>query len=673
LLESGAVAVGDTIGYTGPYGSLRARDTDHPALMLAGGSGMAPILSLLREFARQGCGRPIRFFYGARTEEDLFHLDEIARIGEQLPDFAFIPVTERFVHEAVDEWLGSVSGEFVGPDVYMCGPPPMVEATESVLIDAHKLDEQRIYIDKFTVSADATESPTGSAAAPPVKTVVDVQSPADDDVHRSFGWYTPRKRRASLYEDVTVDTQPSILRHMRRGWPVSFEDGRGTWNENSTLLQSTDWYDFRDPGEQWERPFYQAGNATEQQIDNAMRSAIEEGLLDDFHPEWVEFLRGFLQIPAYYEHGLWFALATIARDCLSDSVATVVALQASMKQRAAQSIVLYAMDLEEHHGEFPIEAARQAFMEDAEWQPIRRFLERLAATHDWGEVIVATNLCLEPIVGTLIRRELGTRAAAANGDTITPVLARVETQEWEWARAWTIGLMRFLLDDPTHGEHNRATISAWTEDWLPLALEAALALVPVAHRIPTGIDVEQALERLRAYAASVFVDAGLPELSSLVGLEPPVTVPEPMVASNGAPTRRVRTGRPKRGVRTPTGIAANGSDTDVPRTKSDGEAPAETYDFVGIVMAKSAEGDAVAEILGRREDINVIEQPAFWDIRAKDRLTIPYADVSEQLGYEIDAYSIQHEMSTHYGRMVATDDALMLFSDPTEAMQYLMS
>jgi hypothetical protein len=52
---------------------------------------------------------------------------------------------------------------------------------------------------------------------------------------------------------------------------------------------------------------------------------------------------------------------------------------------------------------------------------------------------------------------------------------------------------------------------------------------------------------------------------------------------------------------------------------------------------------------------------------------IPYDEVSEQLGYEIDAYSIQHEMSTHYGRMVAGDEALMLFSDPTEAMQYLMS
>jgi hypothetical protein len=559
----------------------------------------------------------------------------------------------------------------------MCGPPPMVEAAEGVLIDTHKLDEQRVYIDKFTVSADASGASEASdgVGAPPVKKFESsspASSSAEDEIHRSFGWYTPRKRRASLYEDVTVDTQPSVHRHVSRGWPVSFEDGRGTWNDGSTKLRSSDWFDFRDPSEQWERPFYQAGTAAEQQIEGALRSAAAQGLVDDFDPQWVEFMREFLQIPAYVEHGLWFALATIARDCLSDSVATVVALQASMKQRAAQSIVLYAMDLEDHHGPFPIESARRSFLEDPEWQPTRRYLERLAATHDWGEVIVAANLCLEPIVVTLIRRELGTRAAAANGDTVTPVLARAETQEWEWARTWTVALTQFLLDDPAHGETNRETISGWIADWLPDAVEAAMALIPVAERIPRGIDVVQAMERLRVYAADLLTDAGLPELTALVGIEAPV----PASVANGTPTRRVRSG-PTRRSRAAPGIASNVSATDrpqaIPKTKPDDEALAETYDFVGIVMAKSAEGDAVAEILGQRDDIEVHEQPAFWDIRAKNRLEIPYADISEQLGYEIDAYSIQHEMSTHYGRLVATDEALMLFSDPTEAMQYLMS
>jgi propane monooxygenase coupling protein len=98
-----------------------------------------------------------------------------------------------------------------------------------------------------------------------------------------------------------------------------------------------------------------------------------------------------------------------------------------------------------------------------------------------------------------------------------------------------------------------------------------------------------------------------------------------------------------------------------------------SFDYVGIVMAKSAEGDAVAAFMARSDGVEVREQPAFWDIRSRDRLVISYREISEEVGYQIDAYSIQHEMSTHYGRMVATDDALMLFSDPTEAMEHLLS
>jgi propane 2-monooxygenase small subunit len=81
---------------------------------------------------------------------------------------------------------------------------------------------------------------------------------------------------------------------------------------------------------------------------------------------------------AFVEHGLWFALATIGRACLSDTIATCVCLQAAMKQRSAQAIVLLAMDLEREFGPFPVDAAREAFLREPRWQPTRRYLERLA-------------------------------------------------------------------------------------------------------------------------------------------------------------------------------------------------------------------------------------------------------------------------------------------------------
>ncbi len=651
LLDRGAITPGQELGFTGPYGSLRARGGEAPVLMIAGGSGMAPVLALLRQFAAEGCARPIRFFYGARTEADLFHLDEIARIGERLADFVFTPVTDRFVHEAVDAFLAG--GDLAVPDVYMCGPPPMLEACEDMLLGTHRLDERRIFQDRFTTSADAATPAAGTGAAPPAKRVSETGTAAQDDAHREFAWFTPAKRRATLYEDVTIDTQPSVHRHLRRGWPVRFADGRGAWDDRSTALRHTDWFAFRDPGEQWERTYYQVGSAYEQQLEGAMKAGIEEGLIDDFHPEWVAFLREVLQLPAFLEHGLWFATAVAARDGLSDSLSTCLALQAAMKQRSAQAIVLYAMDLEAFHGEFSIKDARTRWMEDPVWQPLRAYVERLAATTDWCELIIAANVLLEPLAGTLLRRELGTRAAAANGDTLTPTLARVATQEWEWIRGWTVAFCRFVLADPVNGAANRAQIDAWLADWQPQALNATLALRPLAARVPGAINVDGAVAEITAYAQRMLEDCGL-SVADGGPARPP-----------SGQRRRVRTGPTRR---------ARVADPEVAPAPVASEPAAEgTYDFVGIVMAKSAEGDAVAAVMGRRDGVDVHEHAAFWDVRAKDRLVIPYDEVSEQLGYEIDSYSIQHEMSTHYGRMVATDDALMLFSDPTEALGFLMA
>lgn len=113
------------------------------------------------------------------------------------------------------------------------------------------------------------------------------------------------------------------------------------------------------------------------------------------------------------------------------------------------------------------------------------------------------------------------------------------------------------------------------------------------------------------------------------------------------------------------------SEQGFPTAEGDEQA-AGSYDYVGVVMSRSEEGDAVAAVMARKPGVEVIAQPAFWDVRAKDRMVIEYDEVEEELGFEVDGYAIQHEMSTHYGRLVATDDALMLFSDPLEAMEHLM-
>jgi propane monooxygenase reductase subunit len=160
ILEAG-IDPGAEIGFTGPYGSFRLAQTDRDVLMVAGGSGMAPVLALLRELADQASDRKIRFFYGARTSEDLFNRDLIEELGSRLENFHYTEVLSEpdggewtgatgYVHEAAAQALAA--GEVEQPEVYTCGPPPMVDALVDVLTSVHGVSETDIYYDKFTTA-----------------------------------------------------------------------------------------------------------------------------------------------------------------------------------------------------------------------------------------------------------------------------------------------------------------------------------------------------------------------------------------------------------------------------------------------------------------------------------------------------------------------------------------
>jgi propane monooxygenase reductase subunit len=157
----GSIDVGASVRLKGPYGScFRREEHEGPMILVGGGSGMSPLLSILRDQVASSEDRPIRFFYGARTQADLFYRDEIEALGSKLGDFAFIPALSHaeddaewqgekgFVHEVLQRHLGALDLDD-GADAYACGPPPMIDAVLPIL-QIGGLEGDRIYFDKFT-------------------------------------------------------------------------------------------------------------------------------------------------------------------------------------------------------------------------------------------------------------------------------------------------------------------------------------------------------------------------------------------------------------------------------------------------------------------------------------------------------------------------------------------
>jgi hypothetical protein len=95
----------------------------------------------------------------------------------------------------------------------------------------------------------------------------------------------------------------------------------------------------------------------------------------------------------------------------------------------------------------------------------------------------------------------------------------------------------------------------------------------------------------------------------------------------------------------------------------------QTFDYVGIAIARSVDGDALAEAMEDVEGVEVVPQQSYWEIKARERLRLDFDQLSEATGLDVDSELIQVLMSTYYGRIVNTDDAILLFHDPIEAME----
>lgn len=153
---------GDPLALKGPYGTCFRRDDPAGAMLLiGGGSGLAPLWSILNDHIENGDRRrPVLFFYGARAERDLFYLDKIAAIQAKCPQVRFVPALSHladgaawageqgFIHEVLGRYLqeGAPAGEL---EAYTCGPPPMIDAVLPVL-ERNRVRPERIHVDRFT-------------------------------------------------------------------------------------------------------------------------------------------------------------------------------------------------------------------------------------------------------------------------------------------------------------------------------------------------------------------------------------------------------------------------------------------------------------------------------------------------------------------------------------------
>ncbi len=150
------VAAGTAVDVTGPLGSFYLRDVHRPVLMLAGGTGLAPFLSMLQVLESHSALPPIHLVYGVTRDADLVMVDALEALAARIPGFAFTTVVadEASSHPRkgwVTQHLPEGCLNEGDVDVYLCGPPPMVDAVRRHL-DEVGVRPASFHYEKFTPS-----------------------------------------------------------------------------------------------------------------------------------------------------------------------------------------------------------------------------------------------------------------------------------------------------------------------------------------------------------------------------------------------------------------------------------------------------------------------------------------------------------------------------------------
>jgi phenol/toluene 2-monooxygenase (NADH) P5/A5 len=157
---------GEPLRISGPYGRFFVRrSAGKPIIFMAGGSGLSSPRSMILDMLESGSTLPITLIYGQRNRDELYYDIEFHALALQYPNFTYVAAlsdapegvdwdgSRGFVHDVAKEHF---KNNFSGHNAYLCGPPVMVEACISTLMQG-RLYERDIYTEKFLSAADANQ------------------------------------------------------------------------------------------------------------------------------------------------------------------------------------------------------------------------------------------------------------------------------------------------------------------------------------------------------------------------------------------------------------------------------------------------------------------------------------------------------------------------------------
>lgn len=286
-------------------------------------------------------------------------------------------------------------------------------------------------------------------------------------------WHLEHQRRVPSEYDIAT----AKLLYRVPGGSFEVPTAAGEWQRARELaceLRAADWDLFRDPRETTYARYVELQKEKEAFVDGLFKSMEATGYDRSLSEPWVAALGALLPVLRYPCHALQMTAAFLGQTAPSSSVVVACAFQTADEIRRIERVAYRMRQLQEFEPTFGQESKR-AWQSDAAWQPLRRLLETLLVTYDFGEAFVASNLVIKPVFDELVTLGLG-RLAERSGDVLLGKLLFSLGEDATWHREWSRALVAFAVESRPQ---NRAPVESWALSWAARTGEAARSLAPL--------------------------------------------------------------------------------------------------------------------------------------------------------------------------------------------------
>ena len=284
-----------------------------------------------------------------------------------------------------------------------------------------------------------------------------------DHIARRFG-----DKPASRYQEGTYDLQQTDIFHYRPLWEPELQ----LFDARRTKVQMKDWYALKDP-RQFYYGAYTIARARQQEAAESNFDMIEErGLAESIPADLKQIALDVLVPMRHAEWGGNMGNSFISAYGYGTAITQPCLYHAMDHLAVAQYLTHIGLVLD---GPEALDKAKEAWMNSALWQPLRRHVENVLVVQDWFEIFVAQNLVLEGLSYPLFYDYLDSEFSA-NGGTVISMMTRFMA---EWATETSKWVDAQIKVAAAESPENKALISNWVKQYRVSVLEA---LTPLVHR-----------------------------------------------------------------------------------------------------------------------------------------------------------------------------------------------